>query len=578
MTAHDPWIGRQLAGFQIERLLGQGGMASVYFGWDLKLQRPVAIKMIDERHRGDPAYIERFRREAQTIAAWHHPNILQIYSAGEEDGQVFFVMEYVRGRDLQQALDQYGRAGLSISMAEIMRIGRAVASALDYAHGRGVIHRDVKPSNIIIAEDGRVVLADFGIALQTSGSTLGQVFGSPHYISPEQARSSASVVPQSDLYSLGVILYEMLTGTVPFHDPSPTTLALQHISSPPPPPRQFNPTLSPEVEVVLLKSLSKVPHERYPTAHAMMDALEMALQTGVADSQPMTMRVLPGQSAPPTQAAQPVQAEATIPAALPPYIPSARAPSEPAATQAALPYRPAPARRSWVGRYVTCALLAVGLLVLAAGGVFAISQSGLLAAQGRTPTSQASTMETQVAQLPPTETTQPSPTAQPTQTPDLPATETAVYALLPTVTFTPPPSPTATTPPSATPTVTPTPLAYDITLARRGNESIFIVNSGDNPVPVPLLVFGTSSRAIEGEEWQVSELLTGQCLAAWDEGRNPPVPRGLECERVGERVLRTGNRRFWTRDFDVFFAGERIARCDSDEETCEIQFTAVPDP
>ena len=245
MAVHDPWIGRHLAGFKIERLLGQGGMASVYFGWDLKLQRPVAIKMIDERHAGDPAYIERFRREAQTIAAWHHPNILQIYSAGEEDGQVFFVMEYIRGRDLQQALAQYGRTGLSITMAEVVRIGRAVASALDYAHGRGVIHRDVKPSNIIVAEDGRVVLADFGLALQASGSTLGQVFGSPHYISPEQARSSASVVPQSDLYSFGVILYEMLAGAVPFDDPSPTTLALQHINQPPPSPRRCPASTSP---------------------------------------------------------------------------------------------------------------------------------------------------------------------------------------------------------------------------------------------------------------------------------------------------------------------------------------------
>lgn len=547
-------------------------MASVYFGWDLKLQRPVAIKMIDERHRGDPAYIERFQREAQTIASWHHPNILQIYSAGEEDGQVFFVMEYIRGRDLQQALDQYGRAGVSISMAEIVRIGRAVASALDYAHGRGVIHRDVKPSNIIIAEDGRVVLADFGIALQASGSTLGQVFGSPHYISPEQARSSASVVPQSDLYSFGVILYEMLTGAVPFDDPSPATLALQHISSPPPSPRQLNPTLSSEVEAVLLKSLSKDPRDRYPTAHAMMDALEMALQTGVADSQPLTMRVLPlpGRGVPPTQAAG-------RPAG--PYAPAAYPPPEPAATQAALPYRQPPARRSFFARYFTCALLAVGMLALAAGGVFALSRSSLFAFLVGTSTPRAAaTLETQVAQVSPTETAQPSITAQPSQTPDLPATQTAAIALLPTVTFTPPPLATPTLPPSATPTATPAPLAYEITLLNRGNDSVFIVNTGEHPVAVPPFVFGASSRAIDGEEWQVGELLPGQCLAAWDDGRTPPVPGGLECERVGERVLRTGNRRFWTRPYDVFYDGERIARCDSRSDPCAVQFSALPVP
>jgi len=575
MAVHDPWIGRQLAGFKIERLLGQGGMASVYFGWDLKLQRPVAIKMIDERYRGDPAFVERFRREAQTIAAWHHPNILQIYSAGEEDGQTFFVMEYIRGRDLQQALSQYARSGLSISMAEVVRIGRAVAAALDYAHGRGVIHRDVKPSNIIVAEDGRVMLADFGLALQASGITLGQVFGSPHYISPEQARSSASVVPQSDLYSFGVILYEMLTGSVPFDDPSPTTLALQHINNPPPSPRSINPTLSPQVEMVLLKALNKLPHERYSTAHALMDALETALQTGVADSQPMTLRVLPlpGQAAPPptrTSLPQYPPLDQTVYADLRPSL-------------SAFPARRAPLRR-----FLTCFVLATGLLLLLAASVLAVFRPDMaMIFFMRTPTNivEATVAEpaaagTAVAQVPPTETAAPSVTTQPSETPDLPATQTA-GAPPPTATV-PPPLPTFTatfTPePSATLAPSPTPLIYDLALIGREDDSIFIVNVGQIPLPVELLEFGENSRAIAGEEWEVPELQPGECLAAWSDGRNPPVPKDLECRRVGENVLRTGNRRFWIRSYDVFFNDQSIATCDTRDEPCILQFSVAQPP
>jgi serine/threonine protein kinase len=592
MTVHDPWIGRQLAGFKIERLLGQGGMASVYFGWDQKLQRPVAIKMIDERYRGDPAYLERFRREAQVIAAWHHPNILQIYSAGEEDGQTFFVMEYIRGRDLRQALDQYARSGRSISSSEVLRIGRAVASALDYAHGRGVIHRDVKPSNIIVAEDGRVVLADFGLALQSTTSTLGQVFGSPHYISPEQARSSARVVPQSDQYSFAVTLYEMLTGTVPFDDPSPTTLALMHINDAPPAPRSINPALSAQVEYVLLKALSKLTHERYPSAHALMDALERAMQSGVVESQPVTMRVLPlpGQDIPaatspllcsslpqsaPLSQAQPLDQTT--------YSGGGRTTSagQPTGDGYAGSYPggagnwPAPpqARRGSFGRWAACGLVLLALMVLGAGAL-AFSLPGMpLAAFLRTPTA------AQAGQAPPPSATVPpaSPTLPPSQTPDMAATQTAAAPPPPTETVPPPlPTLTVTPEPSLTPSPlppTPTPRTFELILVGREDDSIFVVNTGELPLPVEPFQFGENSRAISGEEWEVSELQPGECIAAWTDGRNPPIPKDLECERVGERVVRTGNRRFWTRSYEVFFNDQPIAGCDTRDEPCIIRFS-----
>jgi Protein kinase domain len=277
MGNEDPLIGRQLASYRIDRVLGRGGMATVYYGWDIKLERPVAIKVIDARYQGDPAYALRFINEARSIATWHHPNIIQVYYADDADGFYYFAMEYVAGLDLGALLDQQDRAGQRLPLPEVMRIGRAIANGLDYAHARGVIHRDVKPSNVMVAEDGRVVVMDFGLAMNVAQGTMGTVFGSPQYFAPEQARSSADVVPQSDLYSLGVMLYEMLTGRLPFDDPDPLTLARQHLQDAPPSPRLFNPSLSPAVEAVLLKALQKAPTDRYQTGQALMAALGQAL-------------------------------------------------------------------------------------------------------------------------------------------------------------------------------------------------------------------------------------------------------------------------------------------------------------
>lgn len=278
----DPLIGRTLANFKVERAIGRGGMAQIYYGQDIKLKRPVALKVIDARHRGKPAYAKRFVREAQTIAKWRHENIIQIYYADDKDGLYYFVMEHIDGQDLSQMMAKYKGRGRMIPQAEVLRIGQAVANALDYAHKQGVIHRDVKPSNILVAKNGRVVLTDFGLALNVEQGSLGEVFGSANYIAPEQARNSAEAVPQSDLYSLGVILYEMLTGRVPFQDPSSTAVTVQHLTVPPPPPRQVNPGLNKATETVLLKALNKAPDKRYQTGAALMDALEKALQLSAA--------------------------------------------------------------------------------------------------------------------------------------------------------------------------------------------------------------------------------------------------------------------------------------------------------
>lgn len=281
--AEDPMLGRQFANFRIERLIGRGGMAQVYYGQDVALRRPVAIKIIDARFRGHAAYAERFVREAQTVATWRHENILQVFYADEEDDIFYFVMEYIDGLDLAQLLAHYTDDGELMPFEDVIRIGRAVASALDYAHERGVIHRDVKPSNVMISSDDRVVLMDFGLAMDVQQGSMGEIFGTPHYIAPEQARRSADAVPQSDLYAFGVVLYEMLTGTVPFDDPSPASLALQHLTLAPPPPRDMNPDLNVRTERVLLKALSKSPDDRYHTGAELIDALNESLHAQSTD-------------------------------------------------------------------------------------------------------------------------------------------------------------------------------------------------------------------------------------------------------------------------------------------------------
>lgn len=276
---NDPLIGQQLANFRVDGVLGHGGMATVYYGEDVKLKRPVAIKVLDRKYRSDPAYAKRFVNEARMMAQWRHENIIQIYYADEEQNISYYVMEYVDGQDLSSIMELYNQQKELMPIADVLRIGKAVAGALDYAHRQGVVHRDVKPSNIMISKSGRVLLGDFGMALEVRDGSMGSIFGTPHYISPEQAKRSADAVPQSDLYSLGVILFEILVGAVPFNDPSPASIALQHISQTPPLPRSINPLISPSVEAVLLKALEKNPAHRYPSGGKLIDALEDAFKS-----------------------------------------------------------------------------------------------------------------------------------------------------------------------------------------------------------------------------------------------------------------------------------------------------------
>ena len=273
----DALIGKQFNNFRIERLLGRGGMAKVYYGIDVGLNRPVALKVIDERFREDESFSARFVTEALTIATWRHNNIIQVYYAGKEEDIPYYVMEYIEGDDLTYVINSYHLESKQIPYDRTMSILRSIADALDYAHSKDVVHRDVKPSNIMISSDDRVVLMDFGLALDTQKGTIGETFGTPHYIAPEQAQDSSKATSKSDQYALGVIAYEMLTGQIPFDHESAMSVAMMHMTEPPPKPTDINPNLTPEVEKVLLKVLSKQPTERFPSCQAFVETIEQTV-------------------------------------------------------------------------------------------------------------------------------------------------------------------------------------------------------------------------------------------------------------------------------------------------------------
>lgn len=265
-------IGRRLGRYEIRAELGRGGMARVFSALDTQLQRTVAIKVLAAQLSLDDEFVRRFEREAQTAASLRHPAIVTIYDVGEQDGLHFIAMEYVAGRSLHSILEERTALGLGFAV----RILEPVAQALDYAHSRGAVHRDIKPHNILIDRSGRVMLTDFGIAQTTDAESerltrTGVFMGTPEYISPEQAEARR-VDGRSDLYSLGVVAYEIVTGRVPFAGATPQ-LIVAHAQLPPPPPTSVAAYLPTELDEVLTKALAKRPERRYPSGAALVEAL-----------------------------------------------------------------------------------------------------------------------------------------------------------------------------------------------------------------------------------------------------------------------------------------------------------------
>src|SRR3954469_14338696 len=249
--------------YRAEKRLGAGGMAEVWCAQDEVLGRRVAVKLMGGRFAEDPEFHERFRREAQAAAGLTHPNIVAIFDRSEWDGTPYIAMELVDGRTLKEIVSERGPLDPSTAIAVVEQILRA----LGYAHRRGIVHRDVKPQNVIIDGEGQAQVADFGIARAGASemTETGTIVGTVQYISPEQAQGHP-VDARSDLYSAGVMLYELLTGRVPFDAESPVSIALKQVSEPPVPPSQLRPGLPPSLEAVVLRALEKDPARRFQTA------------------------------------------------------------------------------------------------------------------------------------------------------------------------------------------------------------------------------------------------------------------------------------------------------------------------
>lgn len=277
-SAKHDLVGRQLGDYRLVSLMATGGMARIYRGVDVKLGRQAAVKVVSqEMLETDETLFERFQREAKAVAPLEHPNIITIFQYGEQDDVYFLVMKLVEGEDLAEVLNRLQRQGKLMPVRRMFFILEQVASALDYAHARGIIHRDVKPSNILLDKEDRATLTDFGLVLRAEiDKTLGTAFGTPRYIAPEQALASEKAVPQSDIYALAVIVYEALTGHMVFKADTAMQIALSHISEPPPAPRSVNPTIPRPVERELLKALEKKPNKRHRTALEFLKALREA--------------------------------------------------------------------------------------------------------------------------------------------------------------------------------------------------------------------------------------------------------------------------------------------------------------
>ena len=297
--------------------LGQGGMATVYRAYHPRLNRWVALKMIHSAHTNDRSFIARFEREAQIVAALEHPHIVPIYDFFEHQGKWCMVMKFIDGITMKQAL-----ADGALLMTDVLHIMTSVGAALDYAHGEGVLHRDIKPSNILLDAKGTPYLSDFGLAkFAASGEasiSQNMLIGTPFYMSPEQGESGKEITTRSDIYALGIVLYEMLLGRVPFNDGTPYAIIHDHIYKPLPMPSDVDPTISPLLEGILLTALAKRPEDRYGSVKEMIDALKFAL--GEILSQPVNSAAVIQRHAAAESIAQYRSSELTLPPAQTPIM------------------------------------------------------------------------------------------------------------------------------------------------------------------------------------------------------------------------------------------------------------------
>jgi eukaryotic-like serine/threonine-protein kinase len=292
--------------YELEELVGTGGMSTVFRARDRQLERRVAIKILHEHYARDPEYLERFRREARAVAKLSHPNIVTVIDRGDDDGRQYIVFEYVEGENLKELILRTGR----LPVRQALELALAVADGLAFAHDRGLVHRDVKPQNVLLNGEGEVKVTDFGIArslrVEHGVTQTGTVLGTGEYLAPEQA-SGKQVSPATDVYSLGVVLWELLAGDVPFVGENFVAIALRHVNEPPPLLRERRPDVSPRLEAAVDRALAKDPARRFPSMAAFATELRACLSEVERDAVPpppaddlaMTLVTPPAHAPPP---------------------------------------------------------------------------------------------------------------------------------------------------------------------------------------------------------------------------------------------------------------------------------------
>ncbi len=370
--------GKQFGPYQIVAPLGEGGMAAVYKAYQPSMERYVAIKVLPRQMAESAEFIARFKREAHLLAQLQHPHILPVFDYGQADGYTYIVMPFIQSGTLADAMRIR-----QMSLPEVGRIITQVGDALGYAHVRGMIHRDVKPSNVLIDERGNCLLTDFGLARMTDASakltSSGAVMGTPAYMSPEQG-AGQPLDGRSDIYSLGIIFYEMITGQVPYQAETPIAIVFKHIQDPLPPVRKFVPDLPEEIEMVLLKSLAKNPADRYQTAEDFVHAIELAIPAKPSSkSIPVPPRPVANETfvaVPPSRPAAPAS-QPSYQTAPPTYQQQTPLPTTPPSQPASRPsYNPAslpPTAKKKQAPTSLWALAGIGVLVICAiGTVFLI--------------------------------------------------------------------------------------------------------------------------------------------------------------------------------------------------------------
>lgn|GEM_PF-1764113 len=577
---NDSLIGKTFDDYRIEKQLGAGGMAEIYRALDIRLKRYVAIKVIASDFRAHPDYSQRFEREAQSIARLDHPNIVHVYRYGETGGMHYIAMQYIEGADLATLIHDYKANGEVMPLRDIVRVIREIGAALDYVHSHDVIHRDVKPGNIMIDQEGHALLTDFGLALLGDIGTRGEVLGSSSYVSPEQAVSSANVVPQSDLYSLGITLFEMLTGEPPFTGDDPLSVTMRQISEAPPLPSSINSGLPPSIDGVVMQALEKEPFDRFASGAD----LSAALETAVANWQ-MNEGSKAGSSRRPSLVLLPHKVReqmllSPLPAAdVTPVSTRPAAPVESAATydsQDAENYdqpqvMTQPGLRRWRGAFIFAlvifligAVLILALRLSSVNSTSTASESTEAAALPSPVQAENVAIVTVVVMITATiEPTQilPTPTA-------VPPTNTSVPPTLA--------PPTAALPPTVLPTLIPTlaiipPTALPIVLliVRQRNDGVVIANLSEVDLPLPPLRVGDRG-AINGTDWGLDTLDSQECVVAWKDDRDDSQMQVDGCTRVGVLVTRRGPDRFWREDFDVYYDEVLVGTCSRDHESCSI--------